>query len=310
MRYCLCSILALFSACLLLSCLPKNTLRLSEPVSSLTVVPSDPIIFRLAEQAPENHPAAQTCKYFANLVDRESHGKIRIKVYFNGKLGNTREVFDQLKFGGIALGRVSFAELVEQVPSLQYDTKKIIKGPSSCRLWIKSNAGKIIFDCQTEKLYPLAILYSEMRCFYSYSSGYRIQRLQNLNGVRIGMIASSLVRNVLYRYGAVPVDIVSEDTYQSMHNGYMNVRESELSDFILSNDYRFCKYVSLSNYVSNPDIIVMSGEVMNNVTVEERSILMHCALQAEEFHQKSLQQFYDRYIPEMQKTKNLVRTVQ
>jgi TRAP-type C4-dicarboxylate transport system substrate-binding protein len=265
------------------------------------------VVFRMADPAPENHPSARASSYFASLVTTRTSGKIRIRVYYNGRLGTTKEVFEQLKFGGIALGRVSFAELTDAVPSLEYYARQVIRGPYNCRNWIEKNGEKIMTDCQTEKIYPLAVFNAETRCFYSISPRFQLKSPRDIENVRIGTISCKLLQDVLKQYGAVPVDIVSEDTYQSMRNGYMNVRESELSDFILSNDYRFINYVTLSTYISSPGMIIMSSEASNDISIEQRKIITDCARQAAEYQHTVLQNFYDANIPLMRKTKTVLQ---
>jgi len=293
---------------ILLSCCSKQELsaKKSNSKSGFSAY-TGTVVFRLAEQAPENHPSAIASSYFANLVTERTKGKIRIKVYYSGKLGNTQEVFDQLKFGGIALGRVSFAELTEAVPSLQSSARQVIRGPYNCRKWIMENREKIMFDCQTEKIYPLAVFYPEIRCFYADSPKYQLRTHNDLADIRIGIIASKLLKAVLKQYNAIPVDIVTEDTYLSMHNGYMNVRESELSDFILSNDYRFIQYVTLSTYISSPGMIIMSSEAANDISVEQRKIITDCARRAAEYQRTVLENFYAANIPMMRKTKTVLQ---
>jgi TRAP-type C4-dicarboxylate transport system substrate-binding protein len=55
-------------------------------------------------------------EHFAALVHRRSGGKIRIRVYYEGRLGTPEEVIAQIQFGGIAMARVNGLELSETVP--------------------------------------------------------------------------------------------------------------------------------------------------------------------------------------------------
>ena len=53
---------------------------------------SQAVILRLAETMPENHPSAQAMAYFAEMVSRETQGRVTVKIYYNGSLGTPTEI--------------------------------------------------------------------------------------------------------------------------------------------------------------------------------------------------------------------------
>ena len=76
------------------------------------------IILRLAESQPENYPSTQGDIEFARLVEEKSNGRIRIKIYDSGRLGEEESVIEQVHFGGIDLARVDLASLVQYAPEI------------------------------------------------------------------------------------------------------------------------------------------------------------------------------------------------
>ena len=58
------------------------------------------------------------CKYFAELVEERTNGRIRILVQLVGVLGSENKVIKQMQYGGIDFARVSLAQLAEYIPSL------------------------------------------------------------------------------------------------------------------------------------------------------------------------------------------------
>ncbi len=263
-------------------------------------------ILRLAEQVDENHPYARASEYFAKLVNEKSDGKVSIKVYCDGKLGNSRQVVEQLRFGGIALGRISFAELSEQVPSIKLFTKAVITDSATCYDNIVRNLD-FLRDCfQSEKLYPLSVFYPDQRCFYTDSPKYFHSNLYGFSGVKVGCENSSVLQEILKSYGAYPVNVIAADNYESIQKSYVNVLESDFSDFLVSDDYRFAHYVMVSEYIANPKMLVMSSEVWNQLSEEERQIVMDCAQKAVEHQRYLMSRFYSANLPEVEKSKTFL----
>ena len=76
------------------------------------------LILRYADNQPEDYPTTAAAAYFAQLVEERTQGKIRVRLYCNGELGNENQVLEQVQFGGIDMARVSvgtFAESYEEI---------------------------------------------------------------------------------------------------------------------------------------------------------------------------------------------------
>ena len=101
---------------------------------------SQAVILRLAETMPENHPSARAMAYFAEMVSRETQGRVTVKIYYNGSLGTPTEIIEQVKFGGIAMARVNVLELSEEVESIRKSfVPSNFAGGDAQTEWIHSN---------------------------------------------------------------------------------------------------------------------------------------------------------------------------
>ncbi len=264
------------------------------------------MIMRFAESGHETHPSAQASEYFARLVQEKSQGKIRIKVYFDGQLGSPSQVLEQLKFGGIALGRVDFASLNEAVPSINDFSSKIISQNLFCRDKIIENMAFISEKSLREKLYPLSVFYPDKRVFYTDSPRFFKKSLSSLKGIKAGCQSSSILQNELKKYGILPLDAVAADSYQSMQKGFFNVREGDFMDFVLGNDYYFADYIMISDYIANPSLLIMSNEVWKNLSVEQRKILEEAAWEAALFQFKMMDRFYTANMESVKRNKKVL----
>jgi TRAP-type C4-dicarboxylate transport system substrate-binding protein len=294
-------------ALLLLACGCAESRAL--PVAGLERPPAirggdSPLVFRLADPMPGDHPYARTSAYFAELVRKESRGRINIKVYYGGKLGTQEQVLEQMRFGGIAMGRISILELVQRIPSLEYDLARItVQDADSVMNWLRENRARLQFDCQTEKLVPLAFLRPDLRCIYSDSPV--LSRNPVFSGMRIGTVSSHIMAGAIRRLGAVPVDIISADTYSSMRSGYMAARETAFSDFVFSADYPFITHVILTNFLASPDLIMMSSEMLADLPAADRNLLASCAARITEYHERLMDGFTRAQLAQVGREKKL-----
>lgn len=246
------------------------------------------VVLRLAESMPADHPSARASAYLAALVQQRSGGRIQIRVYPEGSLGSPEEVLTQLQFGGIAMARVNALVLAEKVPTLQkYLTLNAGRSYDEAMEKLKTDEEAIADFCLRERLIPLVFYYPDLRCIYSDEKMF--SSVSDFAGMRIGVEESSVIKNALKALGAVPMDLISADTYKSLRSGYIHAREATLSEFVLSDDYPFIRYLTVGRYLAAPDAVIISPEIFNSLSAADRELIAKCARDTYEY-QKNLQE--------------------
>ena len=79
---------------------------------------SPELVLRYAENQPEDYPTTRAAHYFADLVEQRTQGRIRVRVYADGELGDEVSVLEQMSYGGIDLARASLSTLMVECPTL------------------------------------------------------------------------------------------------------------------------------------------------------------------------------------------------
>lgn len=246
----------------------------------------DSIVLRYAESEKKGTTLADVSDYFANLVKEKSEGKIIIKVYYGGELGTEEQVLTQMQFGGIALGRVNLLSVSELVPSFISNFYNLLNMPFYNFLNYIDNNENYNFVFQNEKLYPLSILPSSMRCIYSDES----LDYDDYTNLKIGIDNSEMYDAFLREWGANPVIIGNIATFPSLRNGFIDARESSLSSFLSSDEYPYVKEVVILENVTLPSFIIFSNEVLNQLSKKDVDLLVECATETLEYAKKYIYQ--------------------
>ncbi len=246
----------------------------------------DSIVLRYAESEKKGTTLADVSDYFANLVKEKSEGKIIIKVYYGGELGTEEQVLTQMQFGGIALGRVNLLAVSELVPSFISNFYNLLNMPFYNFLNYIDNNENYNFVFQNEKLYPLSILPSSMRCIYSDES----LDYDDYSNLKIGIDNSEMYDAFLREWGANPVIIGNIATFPSLRNGFIDARESSISAFLSSDEYPYIKEVVILDNVTLPSFIIFSNEVLNQLSKKDVDLLVECANATLEYAKKYIYQ--------------------
>ena len=142
-------------------------------------------VFSYAENQGEEYPTTLGAKYFSELVEKRTEGRIRILVQAEGTLGNEKEVILQMKYGGIDFARVSLSQLAEYAPELN-----VLQMPylyeDSTHMWrvLDGEIGaKFLNGISDDELVGLSWYDAGARNFYN--SKKPISCLEDMEGMKI-----------------------------------------------------------------------------------------------------------------------------
>lgn len=250
---------------------------------------NDQLVLRLAETYPENHPSAMAAQKFAELAYERTDGRINIKVYYNGVLGSESEVLKQMQFGGIAMARVNFLELSNIVTYLQeYIEPYSYESPEDFLDALADDKSDMSMKMQLEKFIPLVYYYPDYRCFYN--NKLAIKNADDLSGLKLNTSASGKMMDIIQALGCILVNIPTGNTFKSLSAGYMDGGETSFCEFVLSDYASVVTYVSLSDYLYCPDIIIASSVSLRDISRTEQQLLEECAKESFAYQKQLLLQ--------------------
>lgn len=220
---------------------------------------SQAVILRLAETMPENHPSARAMAYFAEMVSRETQGRVTVKIYYNGSLGTPTEIIEQVKFGGIAMARVNVLELSEEVESIRkFFVPSNFAGGDAQIEWVRNNEETLRDECQMDRITPLVWYYPDFRCFYGTDCTFLDKK--DLEGKKIESSESALMAEIFRDMGIELAGSVNTNTYKSLISGNIDGAESSFSEFICNNYDQYIHFVTKNDAWCLPDVMIINTE--------------------------------------------------
>lgn len=242
--------------------------------------------FRLAESHPDEHITTQADYYFADLVEEKSEGRLKVIVYNNKQLGEERDVIEQLQFGAIDFARVSTGPLSEFVPELN-----VIQLPylynSSEHMWrvLESEIGDSFLKSVGDAGFiGLAWMDAGARSFYN--SSQPVETLEDLKGMKIRVMQSSMMTDLIDALGAQAIAMPYGEVYSSIQTGSIDGAENNWSSYETAAHYEVAKYYSLDEHVRVPEILVGSSIALAHLSQEDMAIIEESAWEAQQYQRK------------------------
>ena len=241
---------------------------------------------KLAHVLDITHPVHKAMTFMAEKVEEKSNGRLNIEIYPSGQLGQERELIELLQIGSLAMTKVSTAPLESFVPEM-----KILGIPYVFRddthRWnvLKSDIGRsLLLSGEACFLRGLCFYDAGSRSFYTKK--IPIHSPEDLKGLKIRVMKSVTSVNMVKALGGSPTPISWGELYTALQQGVVDGAENNPPSFFLSHHYEVCRFYTLDEHTSVPDILLISTVVWNKLTPQEQIWLQQAADESVDFQRK------------------------
>ena len=124
----------------------------------------------------------------------------------------------------------------------------------------------------------------ESRSFYTKERP--INHPDDLRGLKIRVMPSPSAVNMVRAMGGSPTPISWGELYTALQGGVVDGAENNPPSFYLSNHFEVCRYYSLNEHSTIPDVLLMSTKIWNTLSEEEQRWLQEAATESAEYQRK------------------------
>lgn len=246
------------------------------------------LILRYADNQPEDYPTTKAAEYFAQLVEERTHGRIRIRLYCDGELGDEVTVLEQVQFGGIDMSRVSagtYSEYNTEIDVLMlpylYDDAE--------HMW-RVLDGEIgdMFLTSTRKTGVIGLSWFDAgaRSFYTRD---KITGLADLKGKKIRVQESELMSRMVQCLGAEPMEIQYGDVYSALQTRKIDGAENNMPSYLSMGHYEAAPYFLLDAHSRLPEMQIISTVAWDKIAAVDEdypTIVAQCARECAQYERQ------------------------
>lgn len=243
-------------------------------------------VIKLAHSLDTQHPVHKALVFMADRLEEKSNGSMKIDLYPGSQLGSERELIELLQMGIIGITKVSSATLENFVPSARlYGLPYIFNDHEHYWRVLKSDVGKkILLDCEVYWLRGLGYYDAGSRSFYTKEKP--VLSPADLTGLKIRVMKSQISVKTIQTLGGSATPIVWGELYSALQQGVVDAAENNPPSFFFSRHYETCKYYSLDEHTSPPDMLLISKYQWNSLNAEEQQILQEAVDESVEFQRQ------------------------
>ena len=224
-----------------------------------------------------DYPTVQAMRWIGETLERETGGRLRLRLYHSGQLGREAEAIDMARFGAIDFARVYSGALNNAFPltralCLPY----VFDSVAHMRRAMDGEVGQTVLEGFAERdLVGLAIYDSGARCFYNARRPIRTPA--DLAGMKIRVPVSDIFIRMLRLFGANATPLSLGEVYSGMETHMIDGAENNIRSFHSSRHFEAARYWSQSEHSYAPDVLLLSRRTWEALAPADRELLRETA---------------------------------
>ena len=242
--------------------------------------------FKFAFVNNADHSQGLGAKRFSEIVAQKSGQKMKVQLFPAGVLGGDLQVISSLQGGTIEMTAISAGLLVGRdkafgifdFPFLFADAREadaVVDGPFGQQMSRRTQGQGLV----NLSWWDIG--------FRSVANTKRpIRTADDLKGLKIRVIQSPIYVDFFKALGANPVAMPFSELYTAMETRTVDALENPISNVDVNKFYEVSKYLSITNHMYNPMLILFSKKVWDGLTPEEQKLLTDAAEEAKVYQRK------------------------
>lgn len=256
---------------------------------------------KLAHALDQSHSVHKAMVFMAEKVEEKSNGKLKISIYPSQQLGTERQCLELLQIGVIGITKVSAAVMEGIVPEY-----KVLSLPYMFRNkehYFKALDGQVGEDIlnlgKDYWLLGLSFYDAGSRSFYSRDK--IINKPDDLDGMKIRVMQSKTSIDMINQLGGSATPISFGELYTALQGGVVDGAENNPPSFYLSHHYEVCKYYSINEHASIPDVLIIGTRLWDNLDEQERKWVKEAAHESAIYQRQLWKESEEHALDELKK---------
>lgn len=223
------------------------------------------------------YPNTVAMDKFAELLEKNSGGKIKLKMFHSGTLGNQPDAIEQVRIGGLAIGNFNLGPIGPIVPEANVVSLPFIfKDMGHMHRALDGKAGEMISAGMAKKgIVALAWYDSGARSFYN--SKKPIMKPGDVAGLKVRVMNNDLYSGMISALGGNPSPMAFSEVYQSLKTGVVDGAENNWPSYESTGHFEVAGFYSLSQHLIIPECVCINAKVYNALSDADKKMVTAAA---------------------------------
>jgi tripartite ATP-independent transporter DctP family solute receptor len=258
-----------------------------------------PRLIRFGYGLNEQSNQGRASKVFAEAVEKASGGKMKVRTIGASALGPDVQMQNSLIGGAQEMMVGSTATLVGITKEMAlWDTPFLISNAKEADALLDGPIGdKIRAKLQEKGLVGLAYWENGFRNLTN--SKRAITKVEDLDGIKLRVMQNNVFLNSFKTLGANAVPMAFSELFSALETNTVDGQENPFNTILSSKFYEVQKYMTVTNHVYSPWIVLVSKKWWDQLSKDEQKILSDAAKASRDFERKDTREEASRAVADL-----------
>ncbi len=227
----------------------------------------------------EGQPTVVMWRRIADQVEKETQGRVQLKIYPNGQLGGEKEVAEGMRLGSVQAADSTLATLTAWVPEgALFDLPFVFRD----RMHIeKVMSGPIGEDYrhkyEAQGFHVLGYIVYGSRDLVSRTA---IAKPEDIKGHKMRVLQSPLHIKVWQTLGAEPIPIPITEAYSALDTGVVDLMDMTSDGYEALKLYEVAPYLIETNHIWSIGAVMIAKKFWDSLSAGDQAIVQKAASDA------------------------------
>ena len=250
-----------------------------------------PIIVKLGDILPPDHPNIKAYNFFADRVKERTKGRVQVQVFHSAQLGQSKDLYMGLQTGAVEMAKISLAFVGEWMPEVfVFDLPYLFADHNSVWKVFKSPMGKRFFTdiFPKQSLVGLWWVDEGVRSIYANKP---VRKPEDLKGMKIRVQPSEVQIQAMNLMGGIATPMAYGEVYMGIQQKVVDGAENNPVALLSSRHFEVAKTFSLTEQFWLICTVFASKKWWDTLPPDLQTQISLAAEEAEKYH-------YDTYVAE------------
>ena len=258
-----------------------------------------PRLIRFGYGLNEQSNQGRAAKVFAEAVEKASGGKMKVRAIGAAALGPDTQMQQALIGGAQEMMVGSTATLVGITAEMAlWDTPFLFNNVREADAVLDGPIGKKVLDKLQDKGL-VGLVYWENGFRNLTNSKRPVAKLEDLNGIKLRVMQNNVYLDSFKVLGANAVPLPFSELFSAMETNTVDGQENPYNTILSSKFYEVQKFLSVTNHVYSPWVLLVSKKWWDGLSAAERKVLQDAARVSRDFERKDTREEATRALADL-----------
>jgi TRAP-type transport system periplasmic protein len=288
----------LFRRALIATAALASLAALTAPLSSYAQ-DIKPRLIRFGYGLNEQSNQGRAAKEFAAAVEKNSAGKMKVRAIGAAALGPDVQMQQALIGGAQEMMVGSTATLVGITKEMAlWDTPFLFANSKEADAVLDGPVGQKVMDKLQEKGL-VGLVYWENGFRNLTNTKRPVTKLEDLDGIKLRVMQNNVYLDSFKLLGANAVPMPFSELFSALETKTVDGQENPFNTILSSKFYEVQKYLSVTNHVYSPWIVLVSKKWWDGLSKDEQKVLLDAAKTSRDFERKDTREEAGRALADL-----------